>query len=400
MRVLNPRRLAAVLLLAAAPALAQKPASMGPDPNIISPEMDHWLMEGIDNIYRMNFDEAEADARRAIALNPAQPNAYMGLAGVAWTRYVYDSDQNDDALLKTYEQRTNETITVAERWLKYHPKDAQAYYCLGAAYGVESRLLLIRREWIKAYVYGRRALSFTREAVKIDPQLWDAYLGLGMYDYYSDIYPRFIGVLAKLVLRGNRLKGIETLEMVAEKGHYSANNAKILLVEIYTEDPLGARNPARAIQFAEDLREKYPDSAMLHSAYMVAQYEGGKFEDAVETARNYIARSKKGEYNPYQVDQGWVGLGCALWQLDRKPEALAAFREGQKTKLKGKLTRWAIWSYLRAAQLEDNMGQRNDAKRDYGVVLAYPDVMGIHTLAKAGLAKPFSDAKPGPIPPP
>ncbi len=288
---------------------------------------------------------------------------------------------------------------MAERWIKYHPKDAEAYYCLGAAYGVSSRLSLIRREWIKGYLQGRKALQITREAVRIDPRLWDAYLGLGMYDYYSDIYPRFIGVLAKIVLRGNRLKGISTLEMVAEKGHYSANNAKILLVEIYTSDPFGSRNPERAIELMKELRAKYPDSAMIHSAQLVALYEAGKFDEVVEGARSYIARAKKGEYTPYQVDQGYVALGCGYWRLGRTQEALAALRDAQKIKLNGKLTRWAIWAYLRAAQLEDQMGLRADAKRDYGVVLAYPDVLGIWPMAKAGLAKPFAET-PGPIQPP
>src|SRR5437016_3619378 len=134
------------MLLAAVLAAAPVQTTLGVDPNAITPEMDKWLVAGIDDIYRMKFDQAEEAARKAIALNPAHPHAYMGLAGVAWTRYVYESDQSDASLLTSFGERSKEAIAVAERWLKFHPKDAEAYYCLGAAYGIASRLHIIRHE--------------------------------------------------------------------------------------------------------------------------------------------------------------------------------------------------------------------------------------------------------------
>ncbi|MBI3551697.1 MAG: tetratricopeptide repeat protein [Elusimicrobia bacterium] len=398
----RPLHRAALLLLLAMPVFAGEPdpSIVTTDPNAISPEMDHWLMKGIDDIYRMRFDDAEADARKVIALNPAHPHGYMGLAGVAWTRYVYESDQSDPSLLVPFEKASNEAIAVAQRWLKAHPKDGEAYFCMGAADGIASRLAIIRHEWVKGYWRGRDAIKTTRQAVKVDPHLWDAYLGLGMYDYYSEVLSRSIGVLARIVIRGDRLKGIQTLEMVAAKGHYSANNAKILLVEIYTEDPYGAKDPAHAVEIMKDLRAQYPDSAMMHSAQLVAMHEAHLYPRVVDGARDYIARVKSGKYNSIEGGKGWVALGCGLWNLGRKDEALAAFREAQKVKYKGGLSRWAAWAFVRAANLEDVMGRREDAKRDYKFVLSLPDTWGFYALAKAGASRPYAKPGSGPIPPP
>ncbi len=395
-------KLAAALMFAAMTVLGgdPSPSIMINDPNAITPEMDHWLMKGIDDIYRMKFDDAEIDSRKAISLNPAHPHPYMGLAGVSWTRYVYESDQCDPGLLVPFEARTDEALAVAKRWLKAHPKDAEAWFCMGAADGVSSRLHIIRHEWVKGYFQGRDAIKNTRMAVKLDPKLWDAYLGLGMYDYYSDVLSRQIGVLARIVIRGDRLKGIETLEMVAAKGHYSANNAKILLVEIYTEDPYGARNPARAVELMKDLRKQYPDSAMMHGAQIVAWHENKQDQKVLEGAKDYIARAKSGKYNPIEESMGLVSLGCAQWNLGHKDEALASFREGEKGTFQGKISRWGVWAYVHAAQLEDVLGLRNEAIRDYKFVMSQPDTWGFYAIAKVNYNKPYAGPDCGPIPPP
>src|SRR5579883_3418802 len=254
----------------------------------ITAEMDRWLMQGIDDIYRMRFEEAASDARAAMALNPEHPNPYLGLAGILWTRYVYETDQGDDSLIAEFARKTQETIDVGQRWVKAHPEDAQGLMTLGAAYGLSSRLDIIRHQWVKGYLEGRKSVQITRQAVKANPECWDCYLGVGMYDYYTDVYPRFIGVLAKLVLRGDRVRGIKTLEMVAEKGHYSKINAMALLVEIYTEDQWGARDPERALSLIRQLRALYPDSAMLHSAELVALYDAGRWPETVKDSEEYL----------------------------------------------------------------------------------------------------------------
>jgi tetratricopeptide (TPR) repeat protein len=366
----------------------------------VQPELDTLLMQGVDDVYRMKFDQAEENSRKAASLAPDHPNAYMGLAGVAWTRYVYETDQGDDKLIGEFERWTAKTIDVAQKWLRTHPDDAQAMMTLGAAYGLSSRLLLIRQRWVSAYLQGRKALKMTKAAVKTDPELWDGYLGLGMYDYYSDLYPRFIGVLAKLVLRGDRKRGIEYLKTVAEKGHYSRYNAKILLVEIYTEDPFGAKDPAKAVALMKELRGYFPDSAMMHSAELVSLFTAGKFDQAADGAREYLKRVAERRYNAIEAGKGAVILGCALWALKRDGEALAAFRQAQQVLYGGRMSRWAVWASIKAGNLEDAMGRREDALKDYKLAIDEPDRWGFRALAKPFVSKPYALRAPDRIPPP
>ena len=289
---------------------------------------------------------------------------------------------------------------MGNRWVKDHRDDAQARMVLGAAYGLSSRLLIIQKHWVKGYLHGRKAVNITKEAVKMDPELWDAYLGLGMYDYYSDLYPRFIGVLAKLVLRGNRQRGIEYLKLVAEKGHFSKSNAQILLVEIYTEDPYGAKDPKKAAALMDELRQRYPDSAMMHSAQLVAWFTGGRFDDLVKSAQEYVRLAQDGKYNSIELGKGYVILGCGLWALKRHQEALEAFRKAQEVRFDGRLSRWAVWAFIKSGNLLDAMGHRDQALKDYKVAAREPDSWDFRGIAKALISKPYSMESPDRIPPP
>lgn len=255
----------------------------------------------------------------------------------------------------------------------------------------------MNKEWIEAYFVGRKALGFMRSAIKSDPQVHDARLGLGMYDYYSDLFPRIIGPLAKLVLRGDRQRGIETLSLVAEKGHYSRNTAKILLVEIFTEDRYGARDAPKAIEIMKDLRAQYPDSAMMHSSELVAFYESERYAQVVAGAQEYLARVKAGKYKPIEAAKGNVILGCGLWAMGRKEEALAAFDAASKVLYGSRLSRWAVWAHLCAGELLDSMGRREQALARYRAAIAENDRWGVKRLAKAYLSRPYSKAGPGPI---
>lgn len=394
-------RLALAGAFAGEPAPARLALSDPPRASKYIPEpMDELLMEGVDDIYRMRFDEAEAAANKVIAMNPLHPNAYLGLAGVVWTRYVYGTDQGDPALMDVFRQRIDKAISVGEQWTKLHPDDAEGLMTLGAAYGIASRLDLVRHNWLTAYYEGHKAVSITREAVAKDPQLWDAWLGIGMYDYYSDALPRFIGILAKLLLGGNRLRGIHILEQVAEKGHFSKSNARILLVEIFTEDRWGARDTARAVQIVDGLRKTYPDSAMMHSSQLVALYDDKRYAEVVSGSKDYLDRVARGLYNPIEAGKGNVALACGLWQLGRKAEALDAFRHAEQVMFNGKPSRWAVWAHIRAGQLLDSMGRRDEALAEYKFAAAQPDTWDFRQFAKAGIAAPFSQPVPGPIDPP
>ncbi|MFA6028666.1 MAG: hypothetical protein WC969_02300 [Elusimicrobiota bacterium] len=364
----------------------------------LAPDAQRLLQKGLDGIYRMDFDGADR-ALRQVAERSGHPYAYLGLVGSSMTRFVYGTEQSDLSLLTDFDRRVEEAAEASERWLKAHPNDPQGLLALGASYGIAARVQAQRLQWIKAYISARRGIKNVRAALEADPKLGDAWLGLGMYDYYSDTYPRFIGVLAKIVLRGSRDRGIEELRRCAKEGSFARTAAQLILVEVFTEDRFGSRDPREAVRLMDDIRGKYPRSAMLHAAELVALFEDGRMELFNDGVEEFLNRVRDGGYEPMQLAKGLLMRGTVRWSQGRRAEALEDLRAGAQVRYKGGPARWAVWSRIRSAQLLDLLGRRDEALEEYRAAAAEPDHWGLLEFAEAGLKKPWTAEKPGHISP-
>lgn len=378
-----PRRLFLLvfLLFLSSPLRAAPPS--------INPDMDRQIRKGIDAIYHMKFDLAQAEFERLRQIDPEHPYAYFGLTAVAWVRYVYETEQTDQSLIAPFEESVEKAVTVAAAWTKSHPEDAQGWMALGAVHGIMSRLCLLRGQYVKGYFTGRTAMKSVRKALKLDPELHDARLGLGMYDYYTDLYPRLVGALAKIVLRGNRARGIQTLREVSQKGRYMSAAAKMILVEIYTSDPFGARDPKAALAIMEEVRAVYPHSAMMHAAYLTSMYEAKRFDDVLRGCEEYLKQVSLGTYRPIELAKGEVIRGTALCRLNKHEEALRAFKGASSVKVGDQLSRWAVWALIRAGQAADILNRRQEALENYRQAAAQPDLWGYRKIANRYISKAY-----------
>jgi predicted RNA polymerase sigma factor len=342
----------------------------------------------------MDFDAADEAAKKAVALNPDYPHAYLGQAATDFIRFVYGPHQADEALAQSFEKKAGVAIEAAERWLKAHPDDPAALLVLGSGYGISARLDLERHQYLKGFRDGSRSMKSIRASIKADPEMYDSYLGLGMFDYYTDTIPRFAGWLAKLMLGGNRARGLRELRLAAEKGHFAKVGAQLILVEIDTQDEFGARNTADAVRLMAAIRKKYPNSSMLQSAEVAALYENGEFAEGLREANDYMARVLSGRYPAVDMCMARALRGTLLWASGGdKNEALAEFRAGAEDP---SLTRWRVWNRVRAGELLDLLGRRDEALAAYEAAYDEPDKWAFRAVIKQCLSKPcVGPAYPG-----
>ncbi|MEK7233177.1 MAG: hypothetical protein AAB268_05140 [Elusimicrobiota bacterium] len=369
-----------ILLFLAAPAAARKTS--------VTSEMDKLLHTGIDAVFMMDFDAADAAMAKAIALEPDYPYAYLGRVAIDLIRFAYASDQSDLSLIKGFEVKTAETIKIAQAYLKKHPGDPDVLFLLGSAHGLSGRMAIVRRKWLQAFGHGRAAMKSIRLAAKLDAQLYDAQLGLGMFDYYVATIPKFAGWLAKIVLGGDRVRGLGEIRLAAEKGNYAKTAAQLILVEIFLEDEFGARNPAEGLELMRAVRAKYPGSPMLDSALIVALYEDRKFEEAVKEASEYQARIKAGRYPAMNLAMSHALLGTLMWASGDKTRALSEFNAGAVARGGGMRTRWMVWCRVRAGQLFDELNHRSEALAAYKAAYDERDDWGYRALIKPCLKAP------------
>jgi tetratricopeptide (TPR) repeat protein len=180
-------------------------------------------------------------------------------------------------------------------------------------------------------------------------------------------------------VRGSKKRGITRLQTIIENNALTADDARILLVTIF-------RNEKRyddALALLEQLSSKYPRSYLLK----------------LERASALVTLNRLDE--AYAVFDGLLKDPVADSALDlihyQYAEALARSKEHKRAaaefsavgQVQGGDASLATVSRLRAAQMYDLAGERQEAIAQYKQVLARPNVYDTKQQAEKGLNRPF-----------
>ena len=368
-------------------------------------ELQQLGKKGLDNIYGVKLDDAAKYFGEAMKKYPEHPMSHFGTAMVAWARLEYLEDESNPELEKQYAKLTDNAIAAGRLWLKKHPNDSLAHICMGGLYGLRARLAVLQHKWIKAYVNGKKALKSMRRTLEINPEAYDAYLGLGMYEYYAGTLRGAVKVLASLVMSGNAEKGIEMLNMCREKGYYNVIAAKLLLIEIYTQTGGKYSNPSTAVKWANEFRQQFPRHAQMHFVQIVSLYENKQYDESLKQSLDYL--SHVNDKNDVVYKERFRSRICTaigtnymvMGDYDKAEEYFQMSRDTIKTDKHP--ARWAVWGIARLGNLADLRGEREKAIAYYKEARAYGDGWGFHETLDKYIKTPFSKEKlPGSLPPP
>jgi len=122
------------------------------------------------------------------------------------------------------------------------------------------------------------------EVLKADPKFYDAYLVLGMLYYYADRLSGITGFIAGVLgMTGDRIKGLEYLQLAYDKGMLTYGQTALTLIEIYSslED-----NDLEAIKYYEDFLKRYPRNKRTLNAYchrLIGLYEFDKLSSIINS---------------------------------------------------------------------------------------------------------------------
>lgn len=359
--------------------------------------------KGIDAIYAVELDSAEKYFKTAIEKYPEHPFGHFGLAMTKWAHFEYLDDESDPSLDTQYSSLTDKAIEVGKLWLKKHPKDSNAQMCMGGMYGLRARLYLMQHSWIKAYFSGKKALAYMRKSLEINPQMYDAYLGLGMYEYYAGTLTGAVKILSKLVMPGDAKKGIEYLKLCKEKGYFNSEAAELILIEIFTQHNSPYAQPELAALWSKELRKKYPYHAQMHFVEIVSLYEAKQYEEAEKEMLEYLSRvGKHPHYREKYLSRIYVALGTIRMVKKDYQGAASYFQKAKETIEKEKNpSRWGVWGIVRLGNIYDIQNLRKEALLLYKEALSYKDNWGFKEYIENFQDTAFNVALlPDQLPPP
>jgi len=112
------------------------------------------------------------------------------------------------------------------------------------------------QSWFKSYQYGRQGRDTLRELIKENPNVEDAYMVLGFYEYHTGVIPFYLAWLALLVdLSGDSVLGLQYIHRGMENAPLLSPEAKrLFLMQIETT----AANVCEKKMLSIEMTKLYP----------------------------------------------------------------------------------------------------------------------------------------------
>ena len=225
---------------------------------------------------------------------PAPSVACMGLEALSlWWQIQLDPEST--ALDAAFLAKANTAIAEAERMTTATPDNAEAWFYLGAAYGVRAQFRVHRVERRAAARDGKRIKASLERALALDPAMHDAEFGLGMYRYYAGVAPAYLRFLRFLLLLpgGDRVDGLRQLERAATRGVLVRGEAlyQIQILYLWYE-----KKWPEALDIIRDLQKRYPRNPLLRQ--IEAEVLDTYFHDAaasLEASEQLLTLANNGE---------------------------------------------------------------------------------------------------------
>ncbi len=394
-------RILLLLFLLSAPARAQLPAARADDdglgpalvdlnastrPFALSPGADERYDIGIAEMYRLEFDKAGNEFKEIVRLDPQSPAGYFALAALSWWRYSqnFDNTEGDFKAIETeFMSNADKAIELSEKLIDEGRDLDQAYFFMGSAYGLEGRWYAVQRSWWRAYTHGRKGRKFLKKCVEVNPAVYDAYLGLGIFDYYAATLPGTLGLAAKLFVGGDRQRGIEYVKIAKEKGRFFKTEARFFLVEIYS---MHEKDFKAAYAEAQGLRALDPSNMLFRLAELMTHIQAKDWQGVLDECEAFLGawQVKPQPGLEPQLALIYLSAGDALIAMKRYEEAVGWLTTGiEKTGYPEK--GWVTYCHLRRAQALDLLGRRDEALADYKTTAGRPNFWDSKKYARAGL---------------
>jgi hypothetical protein len=285
----------------------------------VASPVDRDYRAALDLLYDGRAEAAQARLRELEAAHPGDPvPVYLQALVLSW---IVEQQPETSARDRELELAADRAFSVADARLRADPQDARALFARGAARGVRSRHHLFRAQRSDAARTAAQMREDLLAARARDPGDADVLFGLGLYDYYVDVLPRFARLLRFLsrLPGGDRARGLRAIEEAALSSTLHGVEARVQLYEIHAfyED-----DPEAAAADMEDLARQYPGWPLW--PLKLAEHlrdRLGAYADSAAVARRLLEASPgaRAEAGPGALALARLSLGESLL-LDLRPE--------------------------------------------------------------------------------
>jgi len=242
--------------------------------------IDSAILKGMDAAYREHFNKAESLFLYVKKNMKGHPVGYFLLSSLYELEYIDDGIEEKKEKFNAY---ADSGERIGENYINRNPQDALGYFFTGGIYTIQVFYFGLNGDYLKAVIKALPALDNLSKCIKIDSTIYDAYLGLGGYNYFKGFFP-FVG--------GAKEEGLRQISLAINKGRYTRNLASIGLANIYIRE----KKYEQARVILRNLLKRYPDSRTINWPIFTSFFEEGKMDSALFYSDRLLELSNSNEY--------------------------------------------------------------------------------------------------------
>ncbi len=261
-----------VALLAALVALVSLPASAQASRLNLPSEVIAQVKEGMGLLFNGDPEATIAIAKKVQAELPEHPIGYLLEVNALWWKIYCRSISIKYNLIDAWDRKkltediayfnlAGRAIRLAEAANKTQ-ESAEMHVYAGFAYGLEARLHGLRGENLSVARTGVKGRDHFVRALQLDPDMGDAYTGIGLYNYFADALSTFAKVLRFFmgIPGGSKKEGVAQLEKAMATAELSAPEARFYLARNLRNFD---QKYERAAQLLEPLAAQFPQNPLF-----------------------------------------------------------------------------------------------------------------------------------------
>jgi hypothetical protein len=261
----------------AAMTLALRCASFAAPPDSVSSQVH--LSSGFADMYNLNFAGAHDTFRVYQQQHPEDPMGYVSNAAaylfsefdrlhvlesdlfVDDHKFEHRSKLAPDPTVKTgFDNELAMTDAAVNKILTQNPNDKNALFAQVLANGLRADYTaLIEKRNLASLSYLKTSRTIAEKLLTVDPTCYDAYLAVGVENYLLGINSAPVRWVMRMTgAETDKQQGIERLRLTAEKGHYLAPFARLLLAVAALRD----KDPQTAKMLLAGLAKEFPGNQL------------------------------------------------------------------------------------------------------------------------------------------
>jgi tetratricopeptide (TPR) repeat protein len=343
---------------------------------------DHFC-RALDLSFNFEFDQAISLLDLIQKEDPDDLRPYFFKA-VIYDQMVHNCN-NEEENTRLFFENIEKAEEIAKKLESQEEDSWYVNFFLGGIYGWKGKYYLKNNEKWKIFVNGRKAKGYFERTIKLKPDCFDAYYGLGLYHYYAGTLPRLLRFFLPLFnFEGDVKRGIEELYLAKEKGKYGQSFAAYELACIYSRP---GENHETALQLASELNEKYPQNFNLSYMCAVHYHRLKKDSSAFAVLEQMKSKLDRGHYQDLSPDKqsdyyhcsGVIKLSMSKYvEAQNDFESILGFSapDGRKSE-----------AYYCIGRSLNEQGKYEEAYQNYLKSLEHEDYFGLHKRAREEIKK-------------